>query len=47
MDNSNTNELEENNDTNMNSENPSSIESPKNLDNNEDKKPFFFNDIRR
>ena len=42
MDNSNTNELEENTDTNINSENVSSIESPKNLDNTEDKKPFFL-----
>ena len=42
MDNLNSKELEENNETNVNSENPSSIESPKNLDNNEDKKPFFL-----
>ena len=42
MDNLDSKELEENNETNMNSENPSSIESPKNLDNNDDKKPFFL-----
>ena len=42
MDSSNTNEIEENTDTNINSDIPSSIESPNNLDNTEDKKPFFL-----
>ena len=47
MENPISSEFEENNDMNSNTENQSSIDSPKNIDNNEDKKPFFFNDIRR
>ena len=42
MENPNSSELEENNDMNSNTENQSSIDSPKNFDNNEDKKPFFL-----
>ena len=42
MENPNSSELEENNDINSNTENQSSIDSPKNIDNNEDKKPFFL-----
>ena len=42
MENQISNEFEENNDMNSNTENQSSIDSPKNIDNNEDKKPFFL-----
>ena len=41
MENPNSSELEENNDINSNTENQSSIDSPKNFDNNEDKNHFF------
>ena len=42
MENPISNEFEENNDINSNTENQSSIDSPKNVDNNDDKKPFFL-----
>ena len=42
MENPISNEFVENNDMNSNTENQSSIDSPKNIDNNEDKKPFFL-----
>ena len=42
MENPISSEFEENNDMNSNTENQSSIDSPKNIDNNEDKKPFFL-----